>query len=77
MVDAIALEAISLTRIAGSSPADRIASNPREYYHMAKEKVTPKKPTGPKPETLTVEGDWKDAVKHAMKRGKPPKPKSE
>lgn len=28
---------------------------------------------GGKPETLKVKGDWKDAVKDAMKRGKPPK----
>jgi hypothetical protein len=41
---------------------------------MGKKKVTPKK-RGPKPDTLKVEGDWKDAVKHALKRGKPPKPK--
>ena len=34
--------------------------------------------TGPKPETLRIEGDWKDAVGHALKRGKPPgkEPKS-
>lgn len=44
---------------------------------MAKKKVTPKKKRGPKPETLKVEGDWADAVKQAMKRGNPPKPKSE
>ncbi len=30
------------------------------------------KPTGPKPEVLKIEGDWKDAVSHALKRGKPP-----
>ncbi len=42
---------------------------------MAKKKAGSKKP-GPKAETLKVEGDWKDAVKHAMKRGKPPKPKN-
>lgn len=34
----------------------------------------PKKP-GPEPERLQVEGDWKDAVAHALKRGKPPKAK--
>jgi hypothetical protein len=39
---------------------------------MAKKKSPPKK-RGPKPATLKVEGDWKDAVKHALKRGKPPK----
>lgn len=39
---------------------------------MAKKKVTKKR--GPKAETLKVEGDWKDAVKHALKRGKPAKP---
>ncbi|MEO8563888.1 MAG: hypothetical protein ABI601_17545 [bacterium] len=38
-----------------------------------------KKQTGPKPETLAIEGNWKDAVAHALTRGKPsaanPKPK--
>lgn len=28
--------------------------------------------TGPKPETLHIEGNWKDAVSHALGRGKPP-----
>lgn len=27
---------------------------------------------GPKAEVLRVEGNWKDAVKHALRRGKPP-----
>jgi len=40
---------------------------------MAKKKVTPKEKPGPKPETLKLEGDWGDAVKHALERGKPPK----
>jgi hypothetical protein len=45
---------------------------------MAKKKVTKKKAKpGPKPEVLKIEGDWKDAVKDAMKRGKPPQPTSE
>jgi hypothetical protein len=34
-----------------------------------------KKKRGPKPETLKVEGDWKEAVKHALSRGKPRKEK--
>jgi hypothetical protein len=35
--------------------------------------TTPKhKVTGPKPERLKIEGNWKDAVKHALDRGKPP-----
>jgi len=28
---------------------------------------------GPEPERLKIEGNWKDAVKHALSRGKPPK----
>jgi hypothetical protein len=34
-----------------------------------------KKPSkrGPKPETVVIEGDWKDAVKQALAKGKPPK----
>jgi hypothetical protein len=40
---------------------------------MAKKKSPPKgKKRGRKPEVLKIEGDWKDAVKHALKRGKPP-----
>ena len=61
-----------MAEIAGSIPADRIAIEPSPLYRMPKKKVTPKK-RGPKPERLKVEGDWQDAVKHAMKRGKPPK----
>jgi len=38
---------------------------------MGKKTVTKKAKPGPKPETLKIEGDWKDAVKHAMKRGNP------
>ncbi len=30
---------------------------------------------GPKPETLKIEGDWKDAVAKALAKGKPSKPK--
>ena len=40
---------------------------------MPKKKVTRKTKSGPKPETLKVEGNWKDAVKTALKRGKPPR----
>lgn len=43
---------------------------------MAKIKVTRKKKPEPNPETLKVEGDWKDAVKSALKRGKPPAPQA-
>lgn len=42
---------------------------------MPKKKVTPpKRKTGPKGERLKIEGNWQDAIKHALKRGKPPKP---
>lgn len=34
-----------------------------------------RKKTGPKAEILKVEGNWKDAVAHALGRGKPPKGK--
>jgi hypothetical protein len=43
---------------------------------MAKAKKAarrPAKPRGRKPERLAIEGSWKDAVKHALKRGKPPR----
>ena len=33
---------------------------------------TPKK-RGPKPETLKIESNWKDAVKQGLAKGKPPK----
>lgn len=39
---------------------------------MAKKKPEAKK-RGRKPELLKLEGDWKDAVKSALKRGKPPR----
>jgi hypothetical protein len=42
---------------------------------MGKKRVTSKRKPGPKPEALKIDGDWKDAVKSALKRGKPPKPK--
>jgi hypothetical protein len=38
------------------------------------DKKKPSKP-GPEPETLVIEGDWKDAVRQALKKGKPPAPK--
>ena len=39
---------------------------------MAKKKKTqPGKKRGPKPEVLKIAGDWKDAMKQALKRGKP------
>jgi hypothetical protein len=40
---------------------------------MAKKKTASRKKRGPKPESLKIEGDWKDAVKTALKRGNPPK----
>lgn len=70
LVDAIDLESISLRKSAGSTPADRIAVEPSPVYPMPKKKAPPKK-RGPKPETFKIEGDWKEAVKRAMKRGKP------
>lgn len=39
-----------------------------------KKKGTNKRPPGPKPETLKIEGAWEDAVADALKRGKPTKP---
>lgn len=42
---------------------------------MSKKKVASRKKRGRKPETLKIAGDWKDAVKSALKRGKPAAPK--
>lgn len=40
---------------------------------MSKKRKPAAKPErGPKPEVLEIEGDWKDAIKHALDRGKPP-----
>lgn len=40
-------------------------------------KHTSKKPPGRKPERVKIEGSWKDAVAHALHRGKPAsKPKA-
>jgi hypothetical protein len=36
---------------------------------------TAKPKPGPKPETLIIPGDWKEAVKDALAKGKPPAPK--
>ena len=44
---------------------------------MRKKKVTAKRKPGRKAVTLKVEGDWRQAVEHALKRGKPPKDKPE
>jgi len=45
---------------------------------MPKKKSPPTgKKRGRPPKTLRIEGDWKDAVKHALKRGKPPKEKDQ
>lgn len=38
-------------------------------------KKASKKRTGPKPDTLKIEGNWRDAVAHALGRGKPEEPK--
>lgn len=57
---------------AGSNPADRIGFKPYRIIHMVKKKATKKKKPGRKPETLKIEGDWKDAVAHALMRGRPP-----
>jgi len=34
--------------------------------------MTASKRRGPKPDTLKIEGDWKDAVKTALAKKKPP-----
>jgi hypothetical protein len=38
--------------------------------------MKPHKPRGPKAQTLVIDRDWKDAVRTAMKKGKPPTPES-
>jgi hypothetical protein len=30
------------------------------------------KPRGPKPETLKLEGNWKDAIKKSLRKNRPP-----
>ena len=35
-----------------------------------------RKPTGPEPERLKIEGDWKQAVQKVLKNGKPAAPKA-
>ena len=72
MVNATALEAASLPEIAGSIPADRIAIEPSPRYRMPKKKAPSGKKRGRPEKPLKIEGDWKDAVKRALKRGKPP-----
>ena len=77
MVDAIDLESISLAGECGFESRRPQYFEPFSIYVMAKKKVTPKQKPGPKPETLKIEGDWEDAVKTAITRGKPPKPKEQ
>lgn len=46
---------------------------------MKSKPATPQKPTSPKPESLKIEGDWKNAVDKALSMKRPaegwPKPK--
>lgn len=37
-----------------------------------KKKPTPAKKRGPKEERLIIEGDWKDAMKRALQKKRPP-----
>src|ERR1041385_934296 len=69
VVDAIDLGSTSPGRECGFESRRPHDLEPR--YKMAKKKVPSTKKRGPKPETLTIEGDWKDAVAAALKRGKP------
>jgi hypothetical protein len=39
---------------------------------MPNKKTKPRKAPGPAPEMLKIEGDWKDAVKKALRVKKPP-----
>jgi hypothetical protein len=43
---------------------------------MPKKKGSSKKKRGPKPEVLKIDGDWKAAVKTALRRGKPAMPRT-
>lgn len=63
-----------MAEIAGSNPADRTRQSTTKMDEMPKKK-TPSKKRGRPPETLKIEGDWKDALKQALKRGKPPSKK--
>lgn len=38
-----------------------------------KKKNAKKGKTGPKPEVLKIEGNWRDAVRRGLAKGKPPK----
>lgn len=40
---------------------------------MGKKKIKSRRKPGPKPETLKIEGDWQQAVKDAIAKGRPPK----
>ena len=73
MVDAVALDATSLTGLRVRVPPTALDPNLLERYVMPKKKVTPKRKPGPKPDVLKIDGPWTDAVKHALRRGKPPK----
>jgi hypothetical protein len=73
MVDAVALDAISVVGVRVRAPPTARDWNSIAWRsEVAKKKESPKK-RGPKPDTLKLEGDWKDAVKKALGKGKPPK----
>jgi hypothetical protein len=38
----------------------------------AKKAIRPSAKRGPKPDTLRIEGDWRDAIKKSLNKKKPP-----
>lgn len=55
----------------GQKRPHRLARKDADYKGGSQKKPKATRTPGPKPETLTVEGPWRDAVRHAVRRGKP------
>jgi len=57
----------------------RACFNSRQKDFLCADETAEKKPPGAHPETLAIEGNWKDAMKKALQKKRPaegwPKPK--
>ena len=82
VVDVVGVVGVTLTRIMklhldGTQVSLR-ADVPTEIAKMPKKQTKPRKPPGPAPELLTIEGNWRDAMWKLISKKRPeggwPKP---